>query len=311
MLAGSSEVGGPHRIGYGVRSTRYLCALFLFLAAPVIAADDLIVVLKSREIEPYETALKSFSDSLRANGHDPRVRQYLLPADNGSANELLRDIRRQKPRLILSVGSSATSQVSKAVHDTPVVFCMVLNPVASGFVQSMNAPGNNITGAALDIPARVQFEALRSLVPSVRKVGVIYNPRETGSVVRSAARAAEEIGLELIAIPITSEDRVPEALEALEQKVDALWSVADSTAFSSGSVEFILLHTLRNKIPSDYEAVGLQCGEQAAKILGAAPPSSLPVTTPRNPTLHVNLKTAETIGLDIPPERLKGAVLVE
>lgn len=122
---------------------------------------------------------------------------------------------------------------------------------------------------------------------------------------------------------------MPEALKALDKEIDALWSVADSTAFSSGSVEFILLHTLRNKIPFfglspgfvkagalmalavDYGAVGQQCGEQAARVLSGHPPSSVPVTTPRNPVLHVNLKTAETIGLEIPPERLRGAVVVE
>jgi len=306
-----------------------ICVLLLLSSTPVTAANDLIVVLKSREIEPYEIALKSFSETLRGKGYNPEVREYLLPADNRGKNDVLADIRKQEPRLILSLGSAATSQVSRAVQDTPVVFCMVLNPVASGFVHSMNAPGTNLTGGSLDIPARVQFDALRSIAPFVKKVGVIYNPRETGSVVQHAAEAAREMGLELVAVPITSEERVPEALKSLEKKVDALWSVADSTAFSSGSVEFILLHTLRNKIPfvglspgfvkagalmalaADYEAVGLQCGEQAVKILMTHPPSSLPVTTPRNPTLYVNLKTAETIGLEIPPDRLKGAVVIK
>lgn len=137
------------------------------------------------------------------------------------------------------------------------------------------------------------------------------------------------MGLELVAAPVTSEDQLPKALESLEKNVDALWSVADSTAFSPGSVEFILLHTLRNKIPFvglspafvkagalmalavDYEAVGRQCGEQAVKILDRQPPASLPVTTPEKLTLHVNLKTAETIGLTIPRDRLHGAVVIE
>lgn len=111
---------------------RCLCfALLLLLSStPVTAANNLIVVLKSREIEPYEIALKSFNKTLREKGYDPEVREYLLPADNRAKDDLVADIRRQHPRLILALGSAATAQVSRVVRDTPVVFCMVLNPVA-------------------------------------------------------------------------------------------------------------------------------------------------------------------------------------
>jgi putative ABC transport system substrate-binding protein len=205
---------------------------------------------------------------------------------------------------------------------------MVLNPLASGFVRSMNSSGNNLTGASLDIPIRAQFEALRSVLPSVRKVGVLYNPQETESVVQQARETAREMGLELVAVAVDSEEKVPEALGALGKSVDALWSVADSTIFSSGSMQFILLHTLRNKIPfmglspsfvkagallaldADYQEVGAQCGALAVKILAGEAPTALPVATPQKATLHVNLKTAEVIGLKIPADRLKGAVVV-
>jgi len=93
-------------------------------------------------------------------------------------------------------------------------------------------------------------------------------------------------------------------------------------------MEFIFLYTLRNKLPFmglspafvkagalmalavDYQEVGAQCGGLAARILSGESPSSLPVTTPHKAILHINLKTAETIGIKIPAERLKGAVVV-
>jgi putative ABC transport system substrate-binding protein len=61
----------------------------------------------------------------------------------------------------------------------------------------------------------------------------------------------------------------------------------------------------------DYQEVGAQCGGLATKILSGESPSSLPIATPQRVVLHVNLKTAETIGLKIPPERLKGAVVLK
>ena len=306
-----------------------LCLLLLLSSVPVTLAADFVVVVKSREVEPYEIALKSLRRTLKESGYDPIIGEYVLPESGQEKSGLLADIRKKDPRLIVTLGSAATSQISKAIKDIPVTFCMVLNPQASGFIRSMSASGNNLTGGSLDISIQTQFEALRSIVPSAKKVGVIYNPDETESVVVQARRTAREMGLELVAVAINSEEKVPEALRSLDKSIDALWSVADSTAFSSGSMKVILLHTLQNRIPfmglspafvkagallaldADYQEVGAQCGGLAARILTGDHPSSLPITTPQRATLYVNLKTAETIGLKIPADRLKGAVVLK
>ena len=306
-----------------------LCLFFLLSSAWPSLARDLVAIVKSREVESYQVALNSLRRTLREKGYDPIYGEYLLPESGQKRDDLMQEIRRKSPRLIVTLGSTATSFVSKGIRDIPVAFCMVLNPLASGFIRSMDSSGNNLAGASLDIPIQAQFEALRSIVPSARKIGVIYNPQETESVIQQAKKTAREMGLELIPVAINSEEKVPEALRALERSADALWSVADSTAFSSGSLEFILLHTLRNKIPfmglspafvkagalmaldADYQEVGAQCGGQAIKILMGEQPSSLPITMPQRATLHVNLKTADTIGLKIPADRLKGAVVIK
>ncbi len=61
----------------------------------------------------------------------------------------------------------------------------------------------------------------------------------------------------------------------------------------------------------DYQEVGVQCGEQAVRILLGDHPSSLPITIPQAVTMYLNLKTAEIIGLKIPPDRVKGAVVIK
>jgi len=305
-----------------------LCFLILFSSAPTALSRDYIVVVKSRKAEPYDIALKSLRRTLKEKGADAQIEEILLPEEGQARDDRLAEVRKKNPQLFVTLGSAATAHLSKLVKETPVVFCMVLNPLASGFIRSMHSSGNNFTGASLDIPPQTQFEALRSLVPAARKLGVIYNPQETEAVVSQAKKAAKEIGVELIGAPIASGEKVPEALRTLDKSVDALWSVADSTAFSAGSMEFFFLHTLRNKIPFmglspafvkagalmalavGYQEVGAQCGGLATKILAGESPSSLPITTPQKVTLHVNLKTAETIGLKIPAERLKGAVVI-
>jgi putative tryptophan/tyrosine transport system substrate-binding protein len=305
----------------------FLCVSVLFAGAPLNLAADFIVIVKSRDIEPYDLALKSFRRTLNNKGYEPVVSEYVLPEGGREKENLLADIRRREPRLIVTLGSAATSYISKAIKNIPVTFCMVLNPLASGFIRSMNASGNNLTGASLDIPISAQFETLKAVLPSLKRIGVLYNPQETEVIVQQARRTAKEMDLELVAIAVASEDKVPDALRSLNKNVDAIWSVADGTVFSSGSQEFIL-YTLQNKIPfmglspafakagallaldADYQEIGSQCGGLAAKILGGESPSSLPTTIPQKSTLYVNLKTAETLGLKIPPERLKGAVLI-
>ena len=115
---------------------RFCLSFFILLSnTPINLAADLIVVVKSREVEPYDIALKSFRRTLKDKGSDPVIGEYLLPEGGKEKDDLLAEIRRKDPRLIVTVGSAATPYISKAIKDTPVAFCMVLNPMASGFIQ--------------------------------------------------------------------------------------------------------------------------------------------------------------------------------
>ena len=295
----------------------------LLLQAPTALAKDLIVAVKSLEAEPYTVAFQGFQEALARQ--DVAIQEYSLK--DGDNERILSQIRDRRPALILTLGSTATGVVRSQIKDIPVIFCMVLNPVASGFVQSMRASGNNLTGASLDIPARLQFEAFKAVVPSIKRVGVLYNPRETGEVVESAAKVARELGLELIAIPVSSGERLQDVVVNLDRKIDALWTVADSTIFSSDrATEFLLRKTIEQKIPFmglspafvkagallalavDYKDVGVQCGEVATQILARQAPSSVSIAVPRKTTLYLNLTVARAIGVSIPPRVMEGAV---
>ena len=295
----------------------------------VAGARDLIAVIKTRDAEPYDVALTGLRRTLAERGIHAEIEEFFVADEPSAKDDRIAEIRRRKPQLLVTLGSSATERVSKIVKDTPVLFCMALNPAASGFIRSMTGSGNNLAGASLDIPPQVQFEAIRSLLPQAKKIGVIYNPQETEVIIQQARRAARDLGLELIATPVSSSDQVPDALRNLDKSVDVLWSVADGTTFTPASMEFLFLHTLRNKLPFmglspafvkagallafaiDYHEVGAQCGGLAARLIGGENPATLPITRPQKLTLHVNLKTAETLGLKISPDKLKGAILLK
>ncbi|MFQ6031745.1 MAG: ABC transporter substrate-binding protein, partial [Candidatus Zixiibacteriota bacterium] len=232
-------------------------------------------------------------------------------------------IRDLKPDLIVTIGSRSTAIVSQKIKDIPTVFCAVLNPVSSGFVQSMRSSAHrdpaerNLTGASLDIPVRIQLEKFKLIVPKLKRLGVLFT-QDSKRVIVEADKVCRNIGIELVPELISSGKEVPGAVEALAQEVDGLWAVADTIIFTPQSTQYILLYTLRNGLPfmglspsfvkagalftlaCDHKDVGRQAGELALRILSGEKPSQVPITTPRMIYLCLNLRTAEQIDLKIP-----------
>src|SRR5262245_3237500 len=215
-------------------------------SAPLRAeAAEAVVVLTSAEAEPYQVALQGIQEALAKSVPNMQIQTYALN-DASQRDRLLAEIRSRQPPLVMTLGSTATTLAQAEFKSTPVVFCMVLNPQAGGLVQSMQSSGNNLTGASLDIPIKLQFEALHRLVPSVKRIGVFYNPAETEKVVQPAVKIAAGMGLDLIPIAVTPPEQLGDLADTLRsRRLDALWAVADSTVFaSSRSVEFLLKRAL-------------------------------------------------------------------
>ena len=308
----------------------WVWATVLVLLLPwVVLATEVVVAVKSVEAGPFAEAFQGFTEALTKTGAPVTIREYTVQEGGKDAAKVLWDIKQQRPALIVTLGSAATALIHRQVQDIPVVFCMVLNPVASGLVQSLQSSGNNLTGASLDIPVELQFDTLKAVVPAVKKVGVLYNPQETGEVVRTATHIAATRGIELIALPVRAVEKLQETLDNHNKKLDALWAVADSTVFASDrAIEFLLRKTLEYRLPFmglspgfvkagallalsvDYRDVGVQCGEQATHILAGRAPASLPITTPRRVTLYLNSQVAKAIGVTIPSHTMEGAVVL-
>ena len=98
-----------------------------------------------------------------------------------------------------------------------MVFLLVRNPRKQGL------EGDNIAGISLDVPIEAQLAMYRSLLPTLRVIGVIYDPEKTGALVKEAGEVAERFGLRFLAAPVASQTEVPAALRSLLGKVDALW----------------------------------------------------------------------------------------
>jgi len=281
-----------------------------------------ISIMVSQRSEAHNAALTAFLQAIEKSQQIETI-TYNLGGNMKMGIEAAKWIRKGKPNLVLAVGTTAALAAKKELMDIPIVFCMVLNPASSGLVKHMKSSGGSITGASLDIPLETQYKYIKMLIPDVKSIGVIYNPEETGILVQEAVRVAKAGNISLTAKAISSEREVPDALKSMLNKVDILWSVADGTVFSPQSTQYILLTTLRARVPfmglspafvkagalmalsCDYTDIGKQAAEIAKSILDGENPGDIPIAVPRKISLYINLRTAEHIGLSIPKSAIK------
>lgn len=305
-----------------------IIALF-FAASSVAGAGEKvcrIAILKSWDLPEYNTALRGFSDVLNERSISCQTLTFNLRGSEEGMDAVKKQINSFQPTLIVTIGSRATTMAQRHLEGTPIVFSMVLYPVASGFVKSIERPGNSITGAAIDIPIKYQMQLLQRILPNLKTVGVLYSPEETKAVIEEAEHVARGMGLNLIAEAVSSETDVPEALTRLQrQNIQALWSVADGRVFTPQSTQYIIEETVKKGIPfmgphsayvragalvaltPNYEDNGRQAGEIAARILKGTNPATIPVAVPRNAEIALNLRVASHIGVKIPETLIEEA----
>ncbi len=310
----------------GVSVWGALCALLggVLLTKAESAQADLLLV-KSGEGGFYDQAVNGFLEVLEKNGYRLQSRHIALkrtPADREAVQSALA----RRPKVVVVFGTDAARLV-KEIQDkqapeqrVPVVFTLVIDPVALGLIQSPERSGTRFAGVALAVPPQRQFRALLDVVPHIRRIGVVYNPSDETSnrLITLAQESAQKLGLELVLAPATTKESVPEALKTLHGKVDAFWLVPDPVCASPEPLGHILAFTNEQRLPLiafseafvrrgaliglgvDFTEQGALAGEQVLQILSGTPPEELPLLTPRRLLTAYNLAQARRLGVTIP-----------
>jgi putative ABC transport system substrate-binding protein len=230
-------------------------------------------------------------------------------------------VRRQVAVIYASAPANATLAAKAATATIPIVFTMAGDPVQLGLVASIARPGGNVTGVmnygGTLVAKRLQY--LRELVPQATTIGFVTNP----TVLNSAANTSEvlaagrSVGQEIIVFKASTRDEFDAAFAAAAQRrVGAL--LLDNVQVSSRREQLPAL-AARYRIPASYsnrffvEAGGLmsysddreessrQAGIYVGRILKGEKPADLPVMQPSKFQLIINLKTAKTLGIAVPP----------
>ncbi len=265
-------------------------------------------IVQSDDIGPYNKAVTSFKVS--CGGESP---VFNLKGNRGDVDKAVSHIRETSPSVLVTVGKLATIALAQKVKDIPLVFGLVLNPPEE-LVKS-----GRVAGVSLTIPVGRQLETLLDIIPNVKAVGTLYNPKKSRNEIKELFRIARERGVKVVASRIDEPDDAPRAIRALVGEMDAFLLLPDPTVANKKVFFQLLTFVAQKKIPlwtpsrafveagalvslaPSYEGIGEQLCRIAKKVAQGTPLSEIGVQSPDVFELTFNLKTAEQLNLNTLP----------
>ena len=233
-----------------------------------------------------------------------------------------------KPDVVLATGASSVGPLQRATRTVPIVFVQVTDPVGAGLVESLARPGGNATGFALFeySTSGKWLELLKQIAPRVPRAAVLRDQTSQTGLGQFAAiqSAASPLGIELRPVGVRDAGEIERGITALAQSANH-GLIATTGAYVLLHRELILALAARHRLPAIYPYRSLVANgglisyapdsidpyRRAAgyvdRILKGEKPADLPVQAPTKYELVINLKTAKSLGLEIPPTLLATA----
>lgn len=288
-----------------------------------------ILMIRSSNNAFYDATQKGFLQSLKQQEQALNIRTKVtvisLAGSQDTDQKMLEQALKQHPQLIVTLGTDATVEAAAIHPDVPVLFTLVLNPVVLGVVKSLDAPGTNFSGTTLLVSPGKQLEALLQVDPSVSRVGVLYTEGDPVSqaFLGAAQSDAQRLHITLVAVAVKNGDSSNVALQSLDRKVDALWTIADPASSSPQALQATLNYAHTHNLPvlglssatvhagalvalsPDLEDEGALTGELAGYLLsGSQKIEQMRVRGPRKALLCINLDVARALKIKIPNDVL-------
>ena len=279
--------------------------------------------------DAFLDALEAFRQGLRdlgyVEGRNIAIEYRWAEGKPERMRELAEEIVRVKVDVFVAPSSIYTEAAKQATSTIPIIFVSHADPLGSRHVTSLARPGGNITGLSLMMTeTNVKgLELLKEAVPGISRVAVIFDPATPshGPGLKAVKAAGPTLGLRIQSVPVRSATEFDSAFTAIVgERADAVL-VLSTPLFISGAKRLAEL-SLAHKLPSlfgpkhhvqegglmSYSPDRADLWRRGAiyvdKILRGIDPADLPVQQPTKFEIAINLKTAKSIGLAIPPSLL-------
>ena len=283
-----------------------------------------IGVLQQLEHPALDRAREGFVQALADNGFVDGDNIVLdiqnAQSDQSNLQTMADRLVNNENDVILAIATGAAQTVAGKTSDIPILITAVTDPVDAGLVNSMEAPGTNVSGTSDASPMKEQLELMLRLCPDVKTVGLIYTSSEDNSVlqVNQAKDILSAMNLEAVEQTVTNSNDVQQAVQSLVTKCDAIYVPTDNVLASSMAIVGNVANDA--KIPVicgesgmvtsggfatlgiSYFNLGYQTGEMAVRVLKGEDISTMAVETQKEFEYAINSDVAEILGITIPDD---------
>jgi ABC-type uncharacterized transport system substrate-binding protein len=281
---------------------------------------------QGRSLPLFEAFQKGLADLGYVEGRNVVIEPRFAEGHYERFPEIFAELIRLKVDVLAVTGAVTARAAKKAVSDIPIVFSVVVDPVADNVVASLERPGGNLTGVTSFDPQQAgkQLELLKEVIPGLKRVTVLGDQGVSEALIKASEAQAKEAGLQVQRLRVTGPNPDLEgAFAAMKKERAQALLVLEEPVLGVHATRIAEL-AARDRLPTLFAPSRVAAGgllsygtsQTAAirrmatyvdKVLKGAKPAELPVETVTPYELIVNLKTAQEIGVTIPPEVVKRA----
>ncbi len=296
-------------------------------AMPVVA-----VLGGARNDSEGQARVRAFTQTLRdlgrIEGRNVRFDVRLVGSDLAQIRAHAAELARSGPAVILAIGTPVLVALREATRTVPIVFANVSDPVDGGFVDSEARPGGNITGfTSFEYSVASKWlEILKEISPTLSRVLILLNPDNYTSrgLLRTIQGAAPTVGVQAVAGRVSTGSEIAPAISAFagQSKGGLVVTPDPLTTVNLGQIIALCnqyrlpgIHAFQFypaaggllSYGTDIEDIYRRAATYVDRIVKGEKPGELPVQNPVRYHLTINLKAANTLGLDVPPTLLARA----
>ncbi len=269
--------------------------------------DRDVVFLLSRDPYPFDELLRSLLETLEA---PVRTLDLDTLAD---PEEAVRQVRAERPNLILGTGLRTARIVRREIREIPAILTLLGDP------RRYDLEAENLSYVAVNPAPEDLIARLRAFLPDAHRLGLLYDAHASARVARDLAHAAKKAGLEVVLRPCYAVHGIEAALATLDGRIDALVVPFDPVSMDPEAVDAVTRWALTHRVPlaapapdwvrrgalfsygATSETIGREVSTLAMQILGTRPVrSETGLRTPAAAFLALNETTAIALGVDVP-----------
>lgn len=293
------------------------------------SSDDLFTIGISQLADhpALDDARKGFEDGLKELGLNAEIKYQNAQGEIPNTSTIAQKFVKDKVDLIYAIATPAAQAAKQATSEIPIIFSAVTDPVIAELVDSMESPGGNVTGTSDESPIDRQLQLFKDLDENIKKVGIIYNTGENNSPVQIeiAKEIGASLGIEIIEVGVSTINDIPQAVDSIISKVDAIYTITDNMVASAISIvankaienNMITVGAEESHIGGgilitdglSYYELGKQSARMAKEILvDKKSPSEIPCEKSKNNTKVFNEETLKALNLDMDNKAFKDAI---